>query len=158
MGLLQAATSKKKAAEDKKSEKTSLKDSDKQQASAANAAAAAAFGSKAQKWGAWSTAAAKNPVSSTSKTEAGPTSSAPDAAIAQAEKGASHRREDSESKQTSLARPTADAVVKKPFLPPSRVKAEMLSAKLPDLVAALEGHPMYQKSSLLYKLYDQLPD
>lgn len=121
-----------------------MRESDKQQASATNAAAAAAFGSKAQKWGAWSTSAAKAPAT------------APQTTTAVAEGKAT--TPEPKTGEPASSKPAADRTQKSGFLPPSRVKAEMLSAKLQDLVAVMEGNHMYQKSGLLYKLYDRLPD
>lgn len=149
---LQAATSKKKQAveEAKKSDKAQMKDSDKLQASAANAAAAAAFGSRAQKWGAWSTSAAKKPSGGAQKPGAGaPASSASEATV---------KQEDTLKKGNAPKTASTDGPQQSGLLPPSRVKAEMLSAKLPDLVTVMESQHMYQKSTLLYKLYDQLTD
>lgn len=127
----------------KKADKANRKETEKQQASAANAAAAAAFGSKAAKWGAWSTEPAMKPVSKLAK--AG-TSKADGAAAMPTASAA-------ETKNSSTFRAPGESM-KGPALPPSRVKAEMLSAKLPDLVAVLERDPMYQKSALLYRLHD----
>ena len=145
-----AATSRKKQAEEaKKTEKISMREADKQQASATNAAAVAAFGSKAQKWGAWSTSAAKPPATAPQNTTAVANK------VETAEKEA---RPESNLGQGTGLRPAGDAAQNSGFLPPSRVKAEMLSAKLQDLVAVMEGHHMFHKSTLLYKLYDRLPN
>ena len=126
-----------------------MREADKQQATATNAAAAAAFGSKAQKWGAWSTAAPKPPAN------------APQNAVAVANKAEATGKEihpESKIGEGTGLKPVGATAQKSGFLPPSRVKAEMLSAKLQDLVAVMEGHHMYQKGTLLYKLYDRLPD
>jgi hypothetical protein len=132
-----------------------MKDSDKMQASAANAAAAAAFGGgKSQKWGAWSTDGAKKGVS-TPKPEA-PKSAAE--APAPSPMGAAQEREGGIPGGSRLGQPPAVAPQNAAALAPSRVKAANLTAKLPDLVAAMERDPMYKKSTLLYKLYDQLPE
>ena len=145
-----AATSKKKQAEEaKKSERTSMREADKQQATATNAAAVAAFGSKAQKWGAWSSSAAKQPVTAPQNTTA---------VANRVEAAEKETRPESRSGEGTGLKSAGDKAQKSGFLPPSRVKAEMLSAKLQDLVAVMEGHHMYQKSTLLYKLYDRLPN
>lgn len=163
---LQVATSKKKQAADeaKKADKAQMRDSDKMQASAANAAAAAAFGSKAQKWGAWSTSAAKNPTGASQNPSSGGqkadavAATVNEAGSASRETTAAAPRQEDGMRKSAITKPAAEGSQKKGFLPPSRVKAEMLSAKLPDLIAAMEGQHMYHKSALLYKLYEQLTD
>lgn len=133
-----------------------MKDSDKMQASATNAAAAAAFGvGKSQKWGAWSTDGAKK-GGSTPKPEAPKT--AADAPAPPPRMWAAQEKEGGLPGGSRLEQSPTVASQSAAALAPSRVKAAALTARLPDLVAAMERDPMYKKSTLLYKLYDQLPE
>lgn len=148
--LLQAIGAKRKLVEDdtaKKTDKASKKEVEKQQASAANAAAAAAFGGKAQKWGAWSQDATKKPTAKPAASKADTAGIGPTAPSGQEVGGL-----------TGGKKVEGGDVVRGPALPPSRVKSEMLSAKLADLVAVLERDPMYEKSALLFRLYAQMPE
>lgn len=129
----------------KRAEKAIRKETEKQQVSAANAAAAAAFGSKAQKWGAWSAEAAKRPAGKIGK----PSEAAGDS-VRQGTDTSRPEGVRAEEPVKEAGRPHA--------LPPSRVKAEMLSAKLPDLLAVLERDTFYEKSALLYRLQGQMTE
>ena len=149
----------------KKAEKANKKEAEKQQASAANAAALSAFGSKA-KWGAWGAPAAGKTSKPQAKAEEG---SEQDAATAEPAKAASGTTKvapaddgaaragtpsviDLEPDSTA----TGAAAARTSILPPSGVKAGVLTAGLKDLVAVMERERMYTKSTLLYKLYEQL--
>lgn len=132
----------------KKGEKVQkVKETEKQQASAANAAAVAAFGkTKWNKWGA-SKGTAGKPAEKASKK--------PRTADAPTKTPATPPRE---AARTAAETKTEAARVPDSGLAASRANAEMMTAKLPDLIAVMEKDHMYQKSTLLYKLYAQLKD
>lgn len=151
--LLSQAGSKRKREEDaqsKKGEKAARKETEKQQASAANAAAVAAFGKT--KWNKWGQApkTASKPTSENPPKSPKPGSSKPATPTVSGELKKEEKKADIEV--TRATSKTADG------LGASRVNAENLTAKLPDLIAVMEKDRMYQKSTLLYRLLSQNRD
>lgn len=149
----QQARAKRKREEDgqgKKDDKMAGKESQKRQASAANAAAVAAFGkTKWNKWGQAPKSSTKQGAAASAPPSPGPTSSQPPAS---GDSPAKKAGQETVKKVETAKREAASG------LGASRANAEMMTAKLPDLIAVMEKDRMYQKSTLLYKLQAQIRD
>ena len=107
------------------------------------------------KWNKWG---AKSGVGSTSKGVAG--TSKPAAKPAEKPAGTPENLPPKPSVPQAARPPVAPAPDPRPAgesaLGASRANAEAMTAKLPDLIAVMEKDRMYQKSTLLYKLYSQI--